>query len=90
MTETKQPPFRPEGVGIEAGDTMCTACRWTYSMACPECAGCGCYTGQCSGWRHSEYGGLDDDGEPYDCGDDGCPGCDECSPYGLAYGQVGW
>ncbi|MFJ8209707.1 hypothetical protein [Streptomyces sp. NPDC096033] len=67
---------------------MCTACGWTYGIICPECAGCGCSIG-CSGWRHGEYGDQDD-AEPYDCGDDLCAGCDECSPYGLAYGQVGW
>ncbi|MFJ8213230.1 hypothetical protein [Streptomyces sp. NPDC096033] len=90
MTETKQPPIRPEGAGIEPEDSMCETCGWVYSMACPECPGCGCYTGQCTGWRHGEYGGQDDDAEPYDCGDDDCPGCDTCSPYGMAYGEVGW
>jgi hypothetical protein len=34
---------------------MCDVCGWTFGMVCPECPGCGCYNGQCSGWRHSEY-----------------------------------
>ncbi|MFG2984961.1 hypothetical protein ACGFYQ_27505 [Streptomyces sp. NPDC048258] len=67
---------------------MCTACGWTYSMVCLECAGCGCYTGQCSGWRHNEYAGDTEDGEPF-CDDDDCEGCDDYSPYGLTYGEVG-
>ncbi|MDG4759288.1 hypothetical protein [Micromonospora sp. WMMD710] len=28
---------------------MCTTCGWTNGMVCPECPGCGCYNGQCSG-----------------------------------------
>ncbi|MGQ4733504.1 hypothetical protein ACUN3E_38320 [Streptomyces sp. Ju416(a)] len=34
---------------------MCDKCDWTYGMICPECPGCGCYNGQCSGWRHTEF-----------------------------------
>ncbi|MGW8357693.1 hypothetical protein [Streptomyces wedmorensis] len=34
---------------------MCDKCDWTYGMICPECPGCGCYNGECSGWRHWEY-----------------------------------
>lgn len=41
--------------------TLCEQCGWTLSMVCPECEeGCGCVT-YCTGWRHSEYGGGDDD-----------------------------
>ncbi|WP_188195708.1 hypothetical protein [Nonomuraea sp. SYSU D8015] len=29
-------------------------------MVCPECPGCGCYDGRCSGWRHREYMRPDD------------------------------
>ncbi|MFI5638318.1 hypothetical protein ACIA8H_12975 [Streptomyces goshikiensis] len=61
-------------------------------MACPECAGCGCCNGRCSGWRHNEHKGDTDpaeDGEPF-CEDDECGGCEDCSLYGLAYGEVGW
>ncbi|GAA0439353.1 hypothetical protein [Streptomyces luteireticuli] len=36
-------------------DPLCERCGWTVSMVCPECPGCGCYNGQCSGWRHGEY-----------------------------------
>lgn len=89
MTAIETPPVRPEGGGTEPHDTMCTRCGWTYSMICPECPGCGCYTGQCSGWRHGEHQ-QDQDDEPGDCGDDECEGCDECSPYGMAYGEAGW
>jgi hypothetical protein len=34
---------------------LCETCGWTVGMVCPECPGCGCYNGRCSGWRHSEY-----------------------------------
>ncbi|MFK0252069.1 hypothetical protein [Streptomyces sp. NPDC090445] len=30
-------------------------------MVCPDCPGCGCYTGRCSGWRHGEYGADQND-----------------------------
>lgn len=58
---------------------MCTKCGWTYGMVCPECPGCGCYSGQCSGWRHHEY----DEPDPDD--DGGCPECGAgggSDPYG--------
>lgn len=88
---TSTAPFHPEGGGDEAEDVMCTACGWTFGMICPECPGCGCYNSQCSGWRHAGYAqDADDDSEPGDCGDPECEGCDTCSPYGMAYGQVGW
>jgi hypothetical protein len=38
-----------------ASQVMCGTCGWTSGMACPECPGCGCYYGCCSGWRHQEY-----------------------------------
>ncbi|WP_060178018.1 hypothetical protein [Streptomyces sp. IMTB 1903] len=90
MTITETPPFRPEIGGTEADDVMCTACLWTYGIICPECAGCGCST-RCSGWRHAEYAQDDDPAEPGEplCDDD-CDGCDDCSPYGMAYGEAGW
>lgn len=53
-------PFHPEGGGHESGDLMCTACGWTFSMICPECPGCGCYNGQCTGWRHGDYADNED------------------------------
>ncbi|WP_329433227.1 hypothetical protein OG564_10835 [Streptomyces sp. NBC_01280] len=34
-------------------------CGWTVAMICPECPGCGCYSGECSGYRHREF--ADDD-----------------------------
>ncbi|MFF4777588.1 hypothetical protein ACFY05_32495 [Microtetraspora fusca] len=40
-------------------ELLCEECGWTVGMVCPECPGCGCYTGRCSGWRHHEY--MDDD-----------------------------
>ncbi len=36
-------------------EVACENCCWTYKMLCPECPGCGCYNGRCSGWRHEEY-----------------------------------
>ncbi|MCX4783327.1 hypothetical protein [Streptomyces sp. NBC_01264] len=87
--EIETSPVRPEGGGTEPHDLMCTRCGWTFGMLCPECGpGCGCST-ECSGWRHSEYR-QDEDDEPGDCGDDECEGCDDCSPYGMAYGEAGW
>ena len=83
-------PFHPEGGGDEVTDVMCTVCDWTFAMICPECPGCGCYNAQCTGWRHTEYAQDADNGEPGDCGDLECEGCDTCSPYAMAYGQVGW
>lgn len=40
-------------------ELLCETCRWTVGMVCPECPGCGCYNGRCSGWRHREY--MDED-----------------------------
>ncbi|GAA0286968.1 hypothetical protein GCM10010302_26660 [Streptomyces polychromogenes] len=75
-----------------ADDTLCETCGWTFGMVCPECSkGCGCSVG-CTGWRHGEYAGDTDPakvGGPF-CDDDYCEGCDDCSPYGLAYRQTGW
>jgi hypothetical protein len=51
---------------------FCKVCGWTNGMVCPECPGCGCYNSQCSGWRHDEYAGDDDDPDP---DDRGCPEC---------------
>ncbi|MFF6903539.1 hypothetical protein [Streptomyces hydrogenans] len=71
---------------------LCEECDWTVGMACPECPGCGCYNGRCSGWRHEEYGaqmaaatGEDadyDTGGCYECGagDHGNP-YEECCCY---------
>jgi len=60
---------------------LCGKCGWTVGMVCPECPGCGCYSDQCSGWRHHEY----DDEPDYDDPDHGVY-CRECgagssSPY---------
>ncbi|MCD0445825.1 hypothetical protein LO763_19640 [Glycomyces sp. A-F 0318] len=51
---------------------LCENCGWTNSMACPECPGCGCYTGQCTGWRHAEYDTESgaDDAHCFECGAD--------------------
>ncbi|MFR9675763.1 hypothetical protein [Streptomyces sp. TR02-1] len=45
---------------------MCDVCGWTWGMVCPECPGCGCYSGECTGWRHHEYAEEDPDFEPED------------------------
>lgn len=69
---------------------MCDKCDWTYGMICPECPGCGCYNGQCSGWRHTEFK-ADMDAATGESGDYDDPlgmGCRECgagtdgNPYG--------
>jgi hypothetical protein len=39
---------------------LCETCGWTLDMICPECPGCGCYNGQCTGYRHVEYSTDDD------------------------------
>jgi hypothetical protein len=44
---------------------MCATCGWALAMICPECTGCGCDT-SCSGWRHNEYAGDDDEDDPED------------------------
>lgn len=49
---------------------MCETCGWTYGMVCPECPGCGCYNGRCTGWRHDEF--MDDDERAER---DECPEC---------------
>jgi hypothetical protein len=55
-----------------ANKVMCEDCGWTWGMICPECTpGCGCGTGRCSGWRHSEYDDPNDDEEE----EHGCPEC---------------
>ncbi|UNZ22292.1 hypothetical protein [Streptomyces sp. 891-h] len=63
---------------------MCDKCGWTWGMVCPECPGCGCYNGRCSGWRHLDYAGDDDfdgyDNECRDCGAGGDP-YEECTCY---------
>lgn len=75
--------FAEDAVGYitdPANEVMCETCGWTYGMVCPECPGCGCYNGRCSGWRHREDAdNYDDDceGEPCMwCGEPGCPGYD--------------
>ncbi|WP_331765129.1 hypothetical protein [Nocardia sp. NBC_01388] len=45
---------------------LCGKCGWTVGMVCPECPGCGCYNGRCSGWRHWEYADTEDE-EPFEC-----------------------
>jgi hypothetical protein len=55
-----------------ANELLCGTCGWSRGMVCPECTrGCGCEVG-CSGWRHSEWGQVDDDA------DDEAGGCPEC------------
>ncbi|GAA2798619.1 hypothetical protein GCM10010470_37260 [Saccharopolyspora taberi] len=45
-----------------ANQLLCETCGWTVAMICPECtAGCGCNNGRCSGWRHAEFAGDDDE-----------------------------
>jgi hypothetical protein len=63
---------------------MCGTCGWTYGMVCPECPGCGCYGGQCSGWRHHEYDEPDYDDPDYgvycrECGAGSSSPYDECT-----------
>nr|AHC28169.1 hypothetical protein pFP12.26 [Streptomyces sp. F11] len=66
---------------------MCEKCGWTYGMVCPECPGCGCYNGQCSGWRHHEYEEPDYDDPDYgvycrECGAGGSGNpYEECTCY---------
>ncbi|MEU6562665.1 hypothetical protein [Nocardia nova] len=48
-------------------ELLCETCGWTVGMVCPECPGCGCYNGRCSGWRHREYMHEDDLDELYAC-----------------------
>jgi hypothetical protein len=50
---------------------MCQECGWTYGMVCPECPGCGCYNGRCTGWRHGEFDDDDEDRERDECPDCG-------------------
>lgn len=54
-------------------ELLCKKCGWTVSMICPECPGCGCYNGRCSGWRHEEYMSDDERSERDD--ERGCPEC---------------
>jgi len=56
-----------------ANEMLCETCGWTMGMICPECPGCGCYTGSCTGWRHHEYRDPDMDG--LDDDPDACPEC---------------
>jgi hypothetical protein len=76
-----------------ANQESCEVCGWTYGMLCPECPGCGCYTGRCSGWRHAEYSYGDDDDfdDPcFICGEPGCPGyCDDYETYNLRPAETG-
>ncbi|AYF78163.1 hypothetical protein D7D52_34910 [Nocardia yunnanensis] len=59
---------------------LCGKCGWTVGMVCPECPGCGCYNGRCSGWRHHEY--AMDDGEPEEiCGECGATDDYQCNCY---------
>ncbi|MEU2086841.1 hypothetical protein ABZ569_33850 [Streptomyces albus] len=55
---------------------LCETCDWTVGMICPECPGCGCYNGRCSGWRHYEYQAeMDAATGEYGDYNDGCPEC---------------
>jgi hypothetical protein len=54
-----------------ANQLLCETCGWTLGMICPECPGCACYNGRCSGWRHGEYAHEDDRDPSEDA-------CDEC------------
>jgi hypothetical protein len=54
-----------------ANQLLCETCGWTLGMICPECPGCGCYNGRCTGWRHGEYAHEDDRDPSEDA-------CDEC------------
>lgn len=53
--------------------TLCEECGWIVAWVCPECPGCGCYSGQCSGWRHAEVSAMYGDDDPEEA-----MGCDEC------------
>lgn len=68
--------------------TFCEKCGWTNGMVCPECPGCGCYNGQCSGWRHAEFEEPDPD-RWYECdcgyGGESDRHCCECGMDGAAY-----
>ncbi|MEV0236800.1 hypothetical protein [Nonomuraea sp. NPDC050786] len=57
-----------------ANQVACEKCGWTNGMLCPECPGCGCYDGQCSGWRHREYMHPDDVAE-LEAAEAECPEC---------------
>jgi hypothetical protein len=67
-----------------ANQLLCETCGWTVGMVCPECPGCGCYNGQCSGWRHNEYMDEEQRAEQYACEE--CGG-DTRSPYSCQCGQ---
>jgi hypothetical protein len=74
-----------ELVADSSRQVLCWTCGWTMTMMCPECPGCGCYNGRCSGWRHQEYMHEDERAELAACvecgGDlDSGYGCD-CEPY---------
>ena len=66
-----------------ATDLLCEYCGWTVDMVCPECVpGCGCPT-RCTGWRHRDWGVVEDLAEEH--GQYGCPECGAGSggdPYG--------
>lgn len=49
---------------------LCETCGWTLDMICPECPGCGCYSGECDGWRHRNFAGDDLAEEEDDYDDD--------------------
>ncbi len=68
-----------------ANETLCEVCGWTMGMICPECSGCGCDTGRCTGWRHAEYDGPDEEEATSGYGQEDCEECggmagpyDEC------------
>lgn len=52
---------------------ICDRCHWVLAWICPECPGCGCYSGQCTGWRHTELAGHPGDDEPAEPEE-----CEEC------------
>lgn len=57
---------------------LCEKCGWTVAMVCPECPGCGCYDGQCDGWRHHEYAEAVEEEDAYE---EGCPECGASHEY---------
>jgi len=59
---------------------LCDKCGWTVGMVCPECPGCGCYSGRCSGWRHREFDPEEYGGEEW-CGECGATDDYQCNCY---------
>ncbi len=66
-------------------ELLCATCGWTLAMICPECPGCGCYNGHCSGWRHQEY--MCDDELREQAEDEACRECGAGGPGGNPYAE---